>query len=528
MSYDTWVSSSIANNKSLILLADQPWQTLVMQEIATKLKRFRPKINPIIVTSDYFTFLHGKEIIENLSSNPSIKIETQESIYWDWQGSKTIKIDEIDRFLKNWEVQNCVSRPLATIEQTNQWVYGNERTFYYLPIDEYWKKRILMDSIIFAETIIFNYAPQLIISIERSTLLTNIIHTKAEFLGIPFYSFIPSRIQNLWLLRENLGRGTSLKMLQKMQILSQSEIDSGRDLINMLVRRKRGIYSSIENDLRDSYAERQKNPLRKFIKDQRKFAGRIYDRIFRQRIVYRNRIYRLEQNLVKLSFLEFRKSVLFFLHSIGIYKCGVTTPPDADYFLWALHARPEGSVLVLGNGQDEIDALKEISRKIPKGKSLVVKENPEMFGLRRPGFYRELQSLDSVILADPFTDTWKFLENCIGVMGMSGTILLEGEFIGKPALALGTPEFADVISYVGVENLKDFFDSAKLDPNPRPNEKVIRYVAQILKETQGIPLLTDDQDKSSQGLEQLIGSESSQRGIDEFVRAVIDVLDSTK
>lgn len=526
MSYDTRVSVSTTNNKNVILIADQPWQTLVMKEISKKLKQFRPELNSIIVTSDYFTFLHGKGIIDNLASDPSITIETQEAIYWNWQGTETIDLVDIRRFLEGWENQNCVTRSLESIEQTNQWVYGNERSFFYLPLNEYWKKRILMDSIIFAEEIFSNYAPLLVISIERSTLLTNLMHARAESLSIPFYSFIPSRIQHLWLLRENLGRGTSLKMLQQMEELSQPEIDKGSNFINLLVNTKRGIYSSIENELRDSYSARQENPFRAFFQDQRKFAGRVYDRIFRQRNIYRNRIFRLEQDLVKLSLLEFKKSILFLLHSLGFYKCGVTSPPNDEYFLWALHARPEGSVLVLGNGQDEIAALRGVSSKIPRGKSLVVKENPEMFGLRRPGFYRELQALDSVILADPFSETWKFLENCIGVIGMSGTILLEGEFIGKRSLALGTPEFAGVISYVGTEQLNDFFESAKSNPNSRPSEKIIKYVAQILRETKGIPLPTDDQDKTSQDLEQLISSVTSQRGIGEFVRAIIDVLDS--
>jgi hypothetical protein len=191
-----------------------------------------------------------------------------------------------------------------------------------------------------------------------------------------------------------------------------------------------------------------------------------------------------------------------------------------------LHARPEGSVLVLGDSQDEIEVLKDISARIPKGKFLVVKENPEMYGMRSRNFYSDLVAHNSIILADPFADTWSFLEHCSGVIGMSGTILLEGEFIGKKSLAIGKPEFDEIISYCGIQDLDRFFADSNGLGVYEPNEKVVRYVAQILKETAGIDFPSDDQGGSTLSLEEIMCSERSRLGIQDFVGRIIGVLGS--
>ncbi len=524
MSYSTGMSRSKASIKHIFLLADQPWQTLVMRDISICITKIRPDLQPVIVTTDYFTFIHGQGILRDLDNLPGIILETQEDIYWSWQAKQKEHTDELSVFLKNWEAENCSNRSLDAIEKTNQWVFGDERSFFYLPLNSYWKKRILIDSIKHTERIVSKYSPIFIVSIERSTLLTNLLHTKATKLSIPFYSFIPSRINHSWLLRESLGRGVSKQMLTDMNSLSPLEISRGRELIEKLTVNKRGIYNSTQHELRNSYSLRKEKPLWTLLLDLRRLAGRMYDRFFRQRRIYYGRIVRLEQNLVNLTIMEIKKTFLFFAHSIRFAKCGITSPPDCQYFLWALHARPEGSVLVLGDALDEIQVLKDISAKVPKGKFLVVKENPEMYGMRSRNFYRDLVACNSIILADPFADTWKFLEQCSGVIGMSGTILLEGEFVGKKSLALGKPEFDEIISYRGIEDLDKFFTNSNVVGVYEPSEKVVRYVAQILKETTGIDFPTDDQHVSGLNLEDIVCSEKSKLGIQNFVGRILGLL----
>ena len=57
-----------------------------------------------------------------------------------------------------------------------------------------------------------------------------------------------------------------------------------------------------------------------------------------------------------------------------------------------------------------------------------------------------------------------------------------------------------------------------------PSEKVVRYVAQILKETTGIDFPTDDQHVSGLNLEDIVCSEKSKLGIQNFVGRILGLL----
>ena len=81
MGYHTRMSTENTSIRSIFLIADQPWQTLVMREISIKLKEIRPEFRSVIVTSDYFTFIHGKNVIADLDSDQRFTLETQEEMY---------------------------------------------------------------------------------------------------------------------------------------------------------------------------------------------------------------------------------------------------------------------------------------------------------------------------------------------------------------------------------------------------------------------------------------------------------------
>ena len=67
------------------------------------------------------------------------------------------------------------------------------------------------------------------------------------------------------------------------------------------------------------------------------------------------KVKRVEQNLIHVSLDQLRYIVIYHLRLAGFKFCGKVNLPPVSYFLWALHARPESSVLVLGDGEDEID-----------------------------------------------------------------------------------------------------------------------------------------------------------------------------
>ena len=137
--------------------------------------------------------------------------------------------------------------------------------------------------------------------------------------------------------------------------------------------------------------------------------------------------------------------------------------------------------MVLGDGKDEITELFRTANLIPNGHFLVVKENPEMFGLRAPGFYRKLKRHPKIILIDPFVPTYSLIQNSIGVIGISGTVLLESTFFGKPSCALGRPEFEQFTIANGWNAQKEFFRNVINHSTSDPLEKMLPYISYVLE-----------------------------------------------
>jgi hypothetical protein len=164
--------------------------------------------------------------------------------------------------------------------------------------------------------------------------------------------------------------------------------------------------------------------------------------------------------------------------------------------------RPEGSVLVLGDARDEIEELIKTANFIPAGYKLVVKENPEMFGLRAFGFYRKIKKNRNIILIDPHFPTFEIIQASVGVIGISGTVLLEAALFEKPSYALGRPEFVPFLVGSGWEGQEVYFEKVITKQFGNPRIKILPYLAYIMAEgfENGIPFEGDLQSAEAENM----------------------------
>jgi hypothetical protein len=134
----------------------------------------------------------------------------------------------------------------------------------------------------------------------------------------------------------------------------------------------------------------------------------------------------------------------------------------------------------LGDGKDEITELFRCTEMLPAGVFLAVKENPEMIGVRKVGFYRKLRRNKRIILMDPYASTPSLISNSLGVVGISGTVLLEAAMVNKPSCALGHPEFDAFLIGHGWNSFKDFVDTCIQGDYKSPATKILPYLAYVL------------------------------------------------
>lgn len=469
--------------KKIILLADQPHQAKVMAELANEIHKLNSSIKISLAFTDYYTFYFQKNFLNELISDFNGEVLTQEDMYKSWQDPRG-SVDIDDSYLENWSKSYCKDRSLDQLLRTNQWVYGDEHDRFLLKTSKKWKTKILFDSILWCEKLISEQSPSLIVSLGNETMPTNILFEISKEQKIPFFTIIHSRIKNYWIMRMDFAYGMGSYELQKIndKYSSKDVISLAENFILDLVTENQSFYSSGAHKIVDTFRKKKESILKNLVQDLKKFVKHSYWRAFILRRERPYRVKRVEQNLTKVSYDQFRHLVINYFRLLGFDFCGIRHVPDSNFFLWALHARPEASVVVLGQGQDEIEKLIETADKIPNGYFLAVKENPIMLGRRKRGFYRKLKRHKKIILVDPAVSSYELIKKSIGIIGISGTILLEAAFFDKPSCSLGKPEFEDFLIENGFENIETFLNRAISKTHTSAREKVTPYVAYILSE----------------------------------------------
>lgn len=161
---------------------------------------------------------------------------------------------------------------------------------------------------------------------------------------------------------------------------------------------------------------------------------------------------------------------------------GISQSSEANYFYFPLHYQPEANTIPWGNKySDQYLVIEQISKNLPKGYFLYVKEHPtywtlnhiENFSLYRSRlFYKKIAALDNVKLISYKIPSHEIFENTVCVITITGTIAWESFFKGVPCIVLGdiyykefptsiTPEkfnndMSKVVDYAINKGIKDY------------------------------------------------------------------------
>jgi hypothetical protein len=154
--------------------------------------------------------------------------------------------------------------------------------------------------------------------------------------------------------------------------------------------------------------------------------------------------------------------------------------PDQRFIYVPLHTLPESSTLTLSTEYYESDLIRFISKELPAGFELAVKENPNMVGLRPFNYYDELTELPNVCLLDPTIQSKELIQQSEGVAGVSGTALLEAAVLGKPTHAFGHPEFEAVVDYHGHAEFNSFVRACTTEEGQKDPNRVVKYLQFVI------------------------------------------------
>lgn len=116
-----------------------------------------------------------------------------------------------------------------------------------------------------------------------------------------------------------------------------------------------------------------------------------------------------------------------------------TFSTDYPYVYFPLHVQPEMSTMTYAPFYlDQPSILENISKSLPVGYRLVVKEHPSMLGRRTADYYQRIRALPNVVLLSPAVDSLKIIKDAALIFTITGTVGLEGLISKKPVIVLGS------------------------------------------------------------------------------------------
>ena len=115
------------------------------------------------------------------------------------------------------------------------------------------------------------------------------------------------------------------------------------------------------------------------------------------------------------------------------------------YVYMPLHLIPESSVFVKASYYvDELNLIEQVSKALPMGWKLYVKEHQAMLGERDPEFYRKAGEIANVrvVQVNHYKDPKPWILKAKGVVTITGTAAYEAALLGKKSIVFGRTPYS--------------------------------------------------------------------------------------
>ena len=141
---------------------------------------------------------------------------------------------------------------------------------------------------------------------------------------------------------------------------------------------------------------------------------------------------------ISLPFLRIFRQFKNFYYNFFLNKIKTKDLKNLDYFYYGLQVFPEAATLVLGRETpDQLNIIKIISKALPYGKSLIVKEHPHAIGRRSLFFYNKINEIHNVYLIEHNENNYDILKKSKGLITISSSLSLEAILMKKPVYIYG-------------------------------------------------------------------------------------------
>jgi hypothetical protein len=167
------------------------------------------------------------------------------------------------------------------------------------------------------------------------------------------------------------------------------------------------------------------------------------------RIIYSNPF----KHFLFYAKVDIKRQILF-----RVNRYFETPVENETYVYMPLHLIPESSTFVKAPFFiDELNIIQQVSKSLPIGWKLYVKEHQSMVGERSLKFYREIKKIPNVRLVsfNYYRDPKPWIEKAKGVITITGTSAYEAALLGKKSIVFGDVPFNMISSISRVRSYEE-------------------------------------------------------------------------
>ncbi len=171
------------------------------------------------------------------------------------------------------------------------------------------------------------------------------------------------------------------------------------------------------------------------------------------------------------------------------------------YVLFPLHFQPEASTCVYARKyENQLYFIEQLSKSIPAGMVIYVKEHMVRQGHRPLSFYRRLKKYPNVKIIGPDISGSTLISHCEFVVCLTSTMGFEALMYGKPVFICGSCFFEN---FSGAQKIRDVFDEKEKFLTPPTQDRGL-YIRQMAYYFRSLHLCTTQEqpmdDEDTQGL----------------------------
>ena len=396
------------------------------------------------------TYYKHKEIESiEIFDNSDIAMEYTQNITKppiDWEFVKQIELHYT--FYKTINLQ-ILSSQLFSYNYHNRSYYGKsnyEQQIYWLELNY---KRVFQ--------ILDLFKPDFIFDLDNSELPRAILSEVSKFRNIPYIVLEHPRFEqykipnfaNVW------KNDYFVEEYKRNVLLSPEKLEEEYQYVNSWKEKKNIMSIEYKGDITSKY---KRDSL--LIIAKRLLGQIIY--FFNQDFLTGNLKFKrknpiLFHSSIKLLRDIFRSEILRW-YLMGKNKFFSNPEKNEKYVYMPLHLIPESSTFSLAPFYiNELFIIEQISKSLPVGWMLYVKEHLAMVGERELDFYGKVNRLPNakMVTINYYNDPKPWILNCMGVITVTGTSAFEAALLGKRSILFGEVPFNVIEGITRISNFED-------------------------------------------------------------------------